>query len=225
MEKTNDSYDAAVMRVLVQPLLDEDLDRFDEYNEIPYEYSETFNKKINRLFRREELRSYGRISWVWAKRAAICAMVGIMLTLASCAAVKPLREKIANAVVEWYTEYVAVYFEDETSEPILRRPTYIPGGYSLIQENSLDDYIFIRYADSNSDDIISFTCENNGDTSTLYDNERHSMEQIEINGNKGLYMFGESESNILTWTENGYVYSIVGYCDKEELLKMAESLK
>lgn len=225
MNKSEDSYESAIMRVLVQPLLDEDVARFDEYNKIPYESSAAFERKINRIFQREKVMSYGRTVLIWMKRVAVCAMVSIMVLLASCAAVRPLREKIVNAVVEWYTEYVAVSFEQETAESVLQRPTYIPEGYSLIQENRLDDYIFIRYAAIDSDDIISFTCENSVDASTLYDHERHSMEQIEINGNHGLYMFGESESNILTWTENGYVYSIVGYCVKEELIKMAESLE
>lgn len=224
MNIQNDSYDSAVMRVLVQPLLDEDLARFDEYNKIPHECSWNFNKKLNKLFTYEKIMSYGKVSLIWLKRVAVCAMVGIMFLLASCAAVKPLREKIVNAVVEWYSEYVAVYFEEIVSDPMMRNPQYIPEQYSLLQDNSLEDYRIIIYSDSEGN-LITFMCKPNSETATLYDRERHNVETVKIDGVSGVYLYGDGESNILTWSEAGYIYSIVGYCEKNELLKMAESLK
>lgn len=224
MNKPEDSYDLAAMRVLVQPLLEEDLAKFDEYNKIPHECSKEFEKRMNNLFRREKVLAYRRISFIWMKRVAICAMVGIMIMLVSCAAVKPLREKIMNAIVEWYTEYVAVYFENETSEPVRRQLTYIPEKYTVVQESNLDDYSFIRYAD-NVGNLITYTCEPSNGDSVLYDRERHDMEQIKINGIEGLYFVGNSDMRFITWEEDGYTYSISGCCEQSELIKMAESLE
>ena len=224
MNKHEDSFESASMRVLVQPLLEEDLTRFDAYNKIPHECSEEFEKKINKLFRREKILSYGRVSLIWMKRVAICAMIGAMFLLVSCAAVKPLREKIVNAIVEWYTEYVEVYFVSETLDPIARRITYIPENYIVVQESCLEDYSFIRYADDIGN-LITYTCEpSNGDV-VLYDRERHEIEQIKINGIDGLYFTGESDMRFITWEEDGYTYSISGCCDQNELIKMAESLE
>lgn len=224
MNMLNDSYDSAVMRVLVQPLLDEDLARFDEYNKIPHECSAEFEKRIINLFNREKILSYGRISLVWLKRVAICAMIGTMILLVSCAAIKPLREKIVNAVVEWYTEYVSVYFESETLEPTTKKLTYIPAEYTLVQESNLDDYSFVRYSDDVGN-LITFTCEPSNRDSVLYDSERHNIEQIEINGSKGLFFVGDSDISFITWEEDGYTYSISGCCEQKELIKMAESLE
>lgn len=224
MNKPEDSYDSAIMRVLVQPLLDEDLVRFDEYNKIPHECSESFERKINRLFHREKVLLYGRASLVWMKRVAICAMVGIMILFVSCAAVKPLREKIVNAVVEWYTEYVAVYFESNTSDPMLKRLTYVPEKYIIVQDIGFEDYIFVRYKDDKGN-LITFTCKPVGEDVTLYDLERHTVETVMIHEKSGLYFKGENESSIITWEEDGVTYTISGDLPKEELLKMAENIK
>lgn len=224
MNRPNDSYDSAVMRVLVQPLLDEDLARFDEYNKKPHECSQDFNKKLNKLFNREKLSLYGRVSLIWMKRVAICAMVAGMLLLASCAAIKPLREKIVNAVVEWYSEYVAVYFVSETVEPIMRRITYIPEKYVVVQESILEDCSFVRYADDIGN-LITFTCEPSNEAAVYYDNERHNIENVKVNGIDGLYFEGNSDISFLTWEEEGYTYSISGCFEQNELIKIAESLK
>lgn len=224
MNMLNDSYDSAVMRVLVQPLLDEDLARFDEYNKIPHECSLSFNKKIKLLFKRKKLVSCGRVSLIWGKRVAVCAMVGVMLVLASCAAIKPLREKIVNAVVEWYSEYVVVCFESGTVEPIMKKLTYIPEKYVVAQESILDDYSFIRYVDDNGN-LITFTCEPSNGASGLYDNERHNIETVKINDVEGLYFEGESDICFITWEEDGYTYSVSGCCDQDELIKMAKSVE
>ena len=193
MNKPEDSYDSAIMRVLVQPLLDEDLARFDEYNKIPHECSKSFERKINRLFHREKVLSSGRVSLVWMKRVAICAMVGIMILLVSCAAVKPLREKIVNAVVEWYTEYVAVYFESNTSDPMLKRLTYVPEKYVIVQDIVFEDYAFVRYEDDKGN-LITFACKPTGEDDTLYDQERHSVEVVMIHENSGLYFKGHRKA-------------------------------
>lgn len=224
MNKPEDSYDSAIMRVLVQPLLDEDIARFDEYNKIPHEFSETFERKIKRVFQREKVMSYGRASLIWMRRVAICAMVGAMILLVSCAAVRPLREKIVNAVVEWYTEYVAVYFESNTSDPMLKRLTYVPEKYIIVQDICFEDYAFIRYEDDNGN-LITFTCKPTGEDVTLYDQERHSVEDVMIHENSGLYFMGDNEYSIITWKENDVTYTISGALPKMELVEMAESVK
>ena len=224
MNKPEDSYDSAIMRVFVQPLLDEDLARFDEYNKIPHECSKSFERKINKLFHREKVLSSGRASLVLMKRVAICAIVGIMILLVSCAAVKPLREKIVNAVVEWYTEYVSVYFESNTSEPMLKRLTYVPEKYIIVQDISFEDYVFVRYEDDKGN-LITFTCKPVGEDVTLYDQERHTVEPVMIHGNSGVFFKGENESSIITWEVDGVTYTISGDLPKEELLKMAENIK
>lgn len=223
MNKSEDTYDSALMRVLVQPLLDEDLARFDAYNQNPHAYSERFCKKISKIFRKERILSYGKVSLVWMKRAAIYAMVAILILLASCVTIKPLREKIANAFVEWYSEYVAVSMESKSLHPTKQIPTYVPPNYHVVQDVNLNDYRVIRYSDDEGN-LITFRRQLSGDT-VLYDYEHHMIEVINVGGCKGLFFTGESEYNTMTWSENGYTYMLDGPFEKRELLEIAESLK
>ena len=225
MNKSGDSYDSALMRVLVQPLLDEDLTRFDAYNQIPHAYSERFRRKINQMFRKERILSHGKVSLVWMKRVAIYAMVAIMLLLASCVAIKPLREKIANAFVEWYSEYAAISMESKSLHPVMQIPTYVPTGYDVIEDMELNGYRTIRYSDDKGN-LITFT-RAPSESTELYDYEYHAIEAIWIDGYEGLFFAAESESkyNMLTWSEMGYIYGIDGPCEKSELVRIAESLE
>lgn len=224
MNRPDDSYDAAVMRIVVQPLLDEDLARFDEYNKIPHECSDEFMQRIDRLFKREKIKKYKKMALTLIKRVAICAMVGIMIVLSSCAAIKPLREKIVNAVVEWYSEYVVVYFEGTAANGILRMPTYIPETYSVVHESIFEDYAFIRYSDKEGN-LLTFTGKPVGEDETLYDQERHTIEPVIIRNIGGLYFKSDSGESILTWSEDGFSYNIIGDCPEDELMKIAENVE
>lgn len=225
MNKSGDSYDSALMRVLVQPLLDEDLARFDAYNQNPHAYSERFCKKISKIFRKERILSYGKVSLVWMKRAAIYAMVAILILLASCVTIKPLREKIANAFVEWYSEYVAVSMESKSLHSVMQIPTYVPPNYYVIEDMELNGHRMIRYSDDEGN-LITFT-RVPSESTELYDYEHHTIEEIDIDGCEGLFFAGESESeyNMLTWSEKGYIYGVDGPCEKSELVRIAESLE
>ena len=181
--------------------------------------------KIRKIFRKERILSYGKVSLVWMKRAAVYAMVAILILLASCVTIKPLREKIANAFVEWYSEYVAVSMESKSLHPVMQMPTYIPQNYHVIQDLELNGNRIIRYSDDEGN-LITFTCEPNESTE-FYDYEHHTIEEINIDGCEGLFFAGESEPeyNMMTWVERGYIYKLVGCFEKSELVKIVESLK
>lgn len=60
--KADSSFEAAAMRIIIQPLIDEELEMFDTYNAIPHEYSPEFQAKLKKLLNRYRFISFSRSS-------------------------------------------------------------------------------------------------------------------------------------------------------------------
>lgn len=223
-EKVN-SYDDATMRIILQPLIEDELRRFDEYNKQPHEYSAEFIQRIRSLFRNAEIRSTICVAAIWGRRAIVCIMVVASVVLASCALIKPLREKIAGAIVEWYEEYVAIYFEDDSAHNKMREPHYIPEGYETVSDFALEDYRAIRYVNE-AGAIITFNCELNAGNLTHFDQEWHEVDSITIGITEGLYFIDTAgKDHMISWAIDGFVYSVIGDLSKDEFIKIAESVE
>ena len=221
--KADSSFEAAAMRIIIQPLIDEELEMFDTYNAIPHEYSPEFQAKLKKLLNRYRFISFSRSSVLWCKRVAICLMLIATLTFVSCVAIKPLREKIANAFITWYSEYVSVYFSSEDSgAPEMQKEISVPEGYTLLHEVDKNDYYTARYMNA-SNELLTYTISPHQQKETFYDTEHHTIESTSVSTVEGIFLIGEAGyENMLTWSINGYDYSIVGFISLEEIKKMLE---
>lgn len=223
-----DSYEFAAMRVMIQPLIDERLAQIDEYNARPHEYSEESMQRIRGIFRRQRMRDHAKIAILWSKRVAVCFMILITLTFVACATIEPLREKIANAFLTWYDEYVDVTFEKSSDEVILKDLTYIPEGCILIDNQELNGHKITLYEDKNGNYLdfsrIPYYTEN---TTESYDSEYYKMQSIIIGDIECIMMTSTDEKQhiMITWLENGCIYNIASYLPLEEVIKMVKSVQ
>ena len=219
------SYNDAAMRIILQPLVEDELKRFDENNKRPHEYSAEFKRNVQKLFRNAEIRDAARVAAVWGRRIAACVMIILTVVLASCAVIKPLREKIAGAIVEWFEEYVAVYFEDDSTEPLMREPRYVPEGYAVVSDVALDDYRAIRYANE-AVELITFICEPNNEDAALFDSEQHEIENVKIGKSEGIFFKDAAGTdNMISWATDGYIYHVIGNVSCNELVHIAEEVQ
>ena len=220
--KADSSFESAAMRIIIQPLIDEELKAFDAYNAIPHEYSPAFQIRLKKLLNKYRFIELSRRTGLWCKRAAVCLMLIITVTFISCAAIEPLREKIADAFITWYSEYVSVYFSSESSHTELQKIVHVPAGYTLLGEVENEGYYIARYI-NDSDDLLTYTIAPHDQNAAFYDKEHHTIEQTSIAATDGIFFRGETGfENILAWSANGYDYSIVGFIDLAEMKKMVE---
>lgn len=218
------SYNDAAMRIILQPLADEELRQFDEYNKRPHEFLEDYKRKVNKMFRLAQIRCHLIDFAVWGRRVAVAVMIIATTILASCAVIKPLREKISGAILEWYEEYVSVLFEENSDEPTMKMPMYIPDGYELWSDVSLNNHRVLCY-ENDAGDLLKITCRPSEIASNL-DYERHSFTEITIGQSKGIYFADEERSdNMIIWTANGFTYSINSCLELNELKQIAENMK
>jgi len=219
--KADSSFEAAAMRIIIQPLIDEELKAFDAYNAIPHEYSPEFHTKLQKLFNRHRIINFSRSAGLWCKRAAICLMLIITVAFVSCAAIEPLREKIANAFITWYSEYVEVYFSPADSETTeMQKIISVPEGYTLLHEVEENGYYTARYM-NDSNELLTYTITPHKPKETAYDIEHHTIETVSILTVDGLFFHGENGYvNVLTWSINGYEYKIAGFISLDEMKRM-----
>lgn len=104
----------------------------------------------------------------------------------------------------------------------------IPDGYSFnerISESTADITIYTCLETGRGMKIIQRVKEN---YKSYFDNEHALLEDIEVNGHKGLYLksnYTDLASGIIIWDNMDYVLEISGDFDKNTLLEFARSLK
>ncbi|MBE6568819.1 MAG: DUF4367 domain-containing protein [Ruminococcaceae bacterium] len=218
------AYEAAAMRMVIQPLVEEDLALFDRYNTVPHTYSGHFRKRLRYLFRRNRTVQYGRTAAKWGRRAAVCFAAVIVAGMTACAAIRPLRENVTEAIVSLYTHYVGIRFETDGTAAIPKKPVYLPEGYERILETDTGGYYTACYRKGAL--LLEFLRYPDGMGEVVYDNLNHAIENVEIDGIRGVLLVGTNRyPTILTWSEHGYTYSIHGYADREELIRIAENIQ
>lgn len=100
---------------------------------------------------------------------------------------------------------------------------YIPDGFELTNKQVFAKALVNDYTDSLGD-IITIT-KYSSSIKVEFDTEMGNIENIDINGQKYIFYVDENNYNYLVWNKNDYVYQIDGAISKDELLKMAQTVK
>ena len=100
---------------------------------------------------------------------------------------------------------------------------YIPEGFKLTNENVLERLIINDYYDSNGNFITITKSSSSAEVDS--NTEDVETEIIVINNGEYRYCLSKNNTGNVIWTENDYVYRINGTVSKDELLKIAETVK
>lgn len=100
---------------------------------------------------------------------------------------------------------------------------YIPDGFELESTNSIDKNILYRYENDNG---LFFTVFKYSSVMKVdFDTENFETEEIIIDNVKYLYCTGNVGMNSIIWNMNDYVYQIDAPFDRDEILKIAKTVK
>lgn len=100
---------------------------------------------------------------------------------------------------------------------------YIPEGFKLTNKQELSRLIMNDYTDSNGG--IFVVSKYSSSTEVDFDIETGNIEKINVNGKTYMFYVDNNNYNFLVWNVNDYVYQIDGNLPKDELLKIAETVK
>lgn len=203
-------------------------ERYAQMNLDHITFSPEFGTRLDKQLKRHDNFWYRRFNTVGKRVAAIIVLVvGIMA--ATTFGVEALREPFLNFVAETFEKFTKITFHQQDSneeesfaplEPV--DPSYIPEGYTLMEENVnvMRNMKIYRNSEGNQ---ISYSQKIKDGAQSYLDSEEGLTEKININGNEGI-LITESDEIIIYFVDEHYVYNFYGNIEKEELFKMAESI-
>lgn len=195
-------------------------------DELAHKFSRRFKRKMTALLKNERRTPTMRIVVKQMKTVAAVFIIILSIALGTVMSVEAYRIRFFEFITTVWEELTSIVISSEenadhdTLIPI--EPTYIPNGYTVIEQENTVYQSTIIYADIDGSEIyyaqkLATQSEFIFDTENVEPNEFLIDTQIvHVISNKGI--------NQLYWIDNFYVYSFISRIDDSELLKMAESI-
>lgn len=166
------------------------------------------------------------------KRAAVIVLAVLSVSFAGAFSIKAVRAGIYSAIIEWYTEYIAVAYDVDGAPPAYietkKEPSAIPAGWThTVMVDSISMY-FIQYSLDN-EDIMAFRQKVLDDAEDLIDNDNSVMESVMVQGREGILItLLDKGWTYLLWNDGEYAYTIdyrTEKMDRDAVLEIAASLR
>lgn len=196
-------------------------------SEIECEFSDEFNKKMEKLLERV---SYDRTHIVsWTRRKVIMVAATIILVLAGMMSVGAIREPIVEFVYNVYEEFTEIFFDGYTTDKITYRYSLseIPEGFVETHQITNESVNIVEYENINNNDKIELCQSITQESSFILDNRNGHVEKINV-GRKGvdIYISDYGDYYYAFWTQDSYAISLTysGNTTIEEILNLIESI-
>ena len=207
------------------------LDAMPKEDEIDYEFSEEFEKKMEVLIRRaKQKEKYHLPVKTWQRVAAAIVIVFVAVMTITLSA-KAVRKKLFDFIKNVYPTYTTTtYYSDEEIVGEFRTlyPEYIPDGYELVTEDGGIIYLTLEYRKGEGENISSILIsqEQITDGMVVENNYKYVKEKkCKIRGNEAKLCYKENGTIKALWEEKGCLYMVsVTDLSKRELIKICESL-
>ncbi len=190
-------------------------------------FSEAFEAKMKKLIMAQKKSYYYLINTV-GKRVAIIVLAIIISFTATTFGVKGIREAVIEFITETFERFTRITVQNE--EPISPQvefvknpPQYVPNGYTVESEMDLGGFYQINYNNEENNPIVfyqEFYYKNHSNINT----ENVDYEKILINSYEGIF-YKNNGLNSVVFANETYLYRIYGQVSREELIKIAESIK
>ncbi len=203
--------------------------------EINHTFSKDFEKRMDKLIssfdKKEKSISFFRSTLTKAAVIILSVCIGVF----SLIMVNPqARADFKNAVMEFYETHIKFYFVsgDETSTDFVSYENiyadYTPQGFTL--KEKYDEYEAVGYRYENTDKNLTYNIyvSLNDGLSVLTDKDKDNISEISISGRDAYLISGENDSkpySTLIITGNKITVTVYGQLNREEIIKVGESLK
>lgn len=194
--------------------------------EMKHEFSPEFLKKIERLKRRAKHPVfYKTMHRVASIILAILITGGAWITVDAEA-----RAAFVGWVKEVYEEFFVYRFSDEIevqNEPQEYEFTWLPNGYEKVYETDTGSQITKLYK-NDAGQMLQFNCVYDPNETDIYViAPGATVSDAVVNGYAADFVMSSDEgaANVLMWTDsNSRAFHISAYLEKENLVKLAESI-
>lgn len=217
------------------PGLEEKLMRaYPDDSELAHEFSESFEKAMEKYLKRVRqkekygvpIRNGARIAAAFALIITSAVVVSFRTDALSMERIRTKLYEYTQVVREKETEKRYYATKEKAGEFVPLYPAYIPDGYKLMIQDEDETFLFLSYERSESDGLIIDQEQVKDGMAVGEDNEYVREEKTMILGYEGRICYKENGIIHIWWESEDTLYCVgADSLDKEELLKICESLK
>lgn len=193
---------------LSQAFIDVLTERVPDFSDMPdHVFSERFEKKMDRLIRREAAHPWA-VSHTLT-RNLIAAAIVIILLFIMCMSVGAIRNSIFKFFQQHFEAHDDVIFEMPKKMGIEQEYviTNLPEGF-LLKEEEKSDIDIIRNYENEQGDLISLNQELSYKDGIALDNEHSQYNVMEIDGH-GIFISTSMNKTNIIWEQDGYVFLLI----------------
>ena len=188
--------------------------------EVPQaEYTKNHEKWLKKLFNKMRDNRYHRFT---TKTVRVMLIAATLTALLLTAFVIPSSREYIIDYFDIFSRYQLTESNDNSVNGEIT-VGYIPEGFKLVNKQISSRICAVDYSDSNKTVIKIIKC-----TSSInveFDTETGNIEKVIHNGKSYTLYLDKNECAYLVWNSNDYVYQVYGMISKEELFKIAETVK
>lgn len=183
-----------------------------------HKFSKKHKKNMRQLFAPQD--SDKRIKFT-SRTVKILILTAILLSL-SMSAWAITRKGLPFDILNASGLYAYSVVADTKAENVQSLSVnYIPAGFERTDITESTMLYFYKYVHGGKEFSVA---KNVIDASVYYDAAANENEIIEINGKRAVYYFSESYGGVI-FNNGEYIFTITGNIGKEELIKIAQSVK
>ncbi len=195
-------------------------------DEIEYEFSNEFKRKIKKLIRQNKTRSQVE-AMAFLRMRVVVFVAAIIILLVSAMSVSAMRAAVFEFITEVNEKFTHIFFNESRSSQdaadgfAIYEPAYIPEGFKLVNKNT-DGLVLLEYEKEN--DFISYSQQCLENVSSNINTEGVRLEELEFKGLPAKYYSNQGVQNLL-WYDEKYMYMVSSTLDRDIVFKIAESVE
>ena len=195
-------------------------------DEIEYEFSNEFKRKIKKLIRQNKTRSQVE-AMAFLRMRVVVFVAAIIILLVSAMSVSAVRAAVFEFITEVNEKFTHIFFNESRSSQdaadgfAIYEPAYIPEGFKLVNKNT-DGLVLLEYEKEN--DFISYSQQCLENVSSNINTEGVRLEELEFKGLPAKYYSNQGVQNLL-WYDDKYIYVVSSTLDRDIVFKIAESVE
>lgn len=200
---------------------------FEKRVDYSHTFSDAFEKKMDKIVRKEKRLRFAEKTGKVLRYAAIIALIliGVSLPFGGMAKAAALIERIKTVIGDmFFYEYKTDVDVEDIGTPELRLPTYVPEGYECVDSNISAVSSYAVY-ENDAGQLLSYDQYIIIDGQQMYyDSEYDYEEKMEFMGNELVFLCYDEGFMGAIYTCGMYGYDItIESLDKNEVLKILES--
>lgn len=203
---TNEKYDKLMLEAL-RLYKEQQLNTIPPENEIDYEFSEGFQKRAEKLIRKQERAVWQFFQHTGRKVAAV--ILALIIGLSATLSIDAVREPLFEFFYKIFSTHTEIEYDQNRYKKITEYYTLpeVPNSYKTTSDTFVDEYYSSIFWTNRDRQQINLQ-----QASVSYNNSINSedgkLTEMLVNGINTLFC-NNGHSFICTWSEHGYYFELV----------------